>query len=358
MKAIILAGGSGTRLWPLSRQNNPKQAQPFLDNDTMLQKTYRRLRSGFAAADIYVATANEYSGIVREQLPELPAENIFSEPYKRDTAAAIGLAATYFYFRNPQEIIITVHADHFIDDENLYIHSLTTAGRLITKYPERGGLIGVQPTSPETGYGYIKINSQFLIFEQNKIFNIEKFVEKPDEKTARGYVSTWGYLWNPGYFIWRVDTLLAQYKKYLPEMYASFARINRALGTKQEAVAIASEFKRMQPVAIEYGILEKADNLIVLPAAFVFTDIGSWRTVKNILAKNTADNIIKGKVAALDSADNLIYNFTNKAMAVAGLNRMIIVSTEDAVLICHQDKTQEVKKLVEKLKEMGLEKYL
>ncbi|OGF27003.1 hypothetical protein A2242_02925 [Candidatus Falkowbacteria bacterium RIFOXYA2_FULL_47_9] len=358
MKVVILAGGAGTRLWPLSRKNNPKQAQPFLDNDTLLQKTYRRLQKGFAVGDIYVATTQDYVSIVREQLPQLPTQNIFAEPRKRDTAAAIGLAATFFYFRNPHEVMLTVHADHYIDNEELYVKTLQAAGRLITAYPERGGLIGTQPTYPETGYGYIKINSQFTSFENYKIFNIESFIEKPDKDAARRYVSQWGYLWNPGYFIWRVDTLLAQYKKYLPDMYRSFAAINRALETKQQTKIIAREFEKFQPRAIEYGILEKADTLIVMPAAFGFTDIGNWRTVKNVLTKTAGENIIKGKSLVVDSSNNLIYNFTERVVSAAGLHDMIVVVTEDAMLVCHQDNAHAVKDIVKKLDEAGLEKYL
>jgi mannose-1-phosphate guanylyltransferase len=358
MKVVILAGGSGTRLWPLSRKNNPKQAQPFLDSDTLLQKTYRRLQSGFAVRDIYVATARDYVAFVREQLPQLPAENIFAEPCRRDTAAAIGLAATFFYFRNPREVMLTVQADHYIDNEVLYIHTLQAAGRLIAAYPTRGGLIGIQPAYPETGYGYIKLNSQFAVFEKYKIFKIEKFIEKPNADIARRYVSQWGYLWNPGYFIWRVDTLLAQYKQFLPDMYRGLAAINRALGTVRQAETIARVFADCKPCAIEYGILEKAKNLIVMPAAFSFTDIGNWRTVKNVLAKTNGENIIKGKSLVVDSANNLIYNFTERIVSAAGLRDMIVVVTEDAVLVCHQDNAHAVKDIVKKMEEQGLEKYL
>jgi len=358
MKVVILAGGAGTRLWPLSRKNNPKQAQPFLDNDTLLQKTYRRLQAGFAVCDIYVATAQDYVSFVRAQLPQLPAQNIFAEPCQRDTAAAIGLAATFFYFRNPREVMLTVHADHYVDDEALYVKTLQAAGRLITAHPERGGLIGIQPAYPEIGYGYIKLNSQFATFENYKIFNIAKFIEKPDADAARRYVSQWGYLWNPGYFIWRVDTLLAQYQKFLPNMYRGFAAINRALGTKQQTEIIARIFKTFSSRAIEYGILEKADNLIVMPAEFHFTDIGNWRTVKNVLTKNKGDNIIKGQSLVVDSANNLIYNFTKRIVSAAGLRDMIVVVTEDAMLVCHQDNAHAVKDIVKKLAEQGLEKYL
>ncbi|MFA5317913.1 MAG: mannose-1-phosphate guanylyltransferase [Patescibacteria group bacterium] len=357
MKIVILAGGSGSRLWPVSRKNNPKQVQPFLDDDTMLQKTYKRLRRGFNVDDIFIATAESYIAITKKQLPELPQKNIISEPYKRDTAAAIGLAAIFFYFRNPNEIIITVHADHYIDDEEEYIKTLKLAGKLAEINPGRGVLIGVRPAYPETGFGYIKINGQFFSLNDRKIFTVEEFIEKPNSEKAKNYISKWEYLWNPGYFIWRVDTLLAQYKKHLPEMYKSLVEINRALETKNEKKVIDSEFKKITPKAFDYGILEKADNLLVVPTDFVFTDIGNWRTAKRVLSGNKK-NAIKGKVIELDSSNNLIYNFTNRPLTCAGLKDMIIVAVEDATLVCHQDSAQDVKKIVEKLKEAGLEKYL
>jgi len=358
MKIVILAGGSGTRLWPVSRKNNPKQVQPFLDDDTLLQKTYNRLRRGFDSHDIYVSTMEKYLPSVYEQLPQLPKANIISEPCKRDTAAAIGLAATKFYFRNPCEVMVTVHGDHYVDNEENYLQTLKLAIEAAQKYPQRGFLIGVKPSYPETGFGYIKMNSQFVSLRGGKIFNIDKFVEKPDLATAQKYISQWEYLWNPGYFIWRVDTLLAQYKRYLPDTYRVFCDINRALGTAAETAVVSEKFTQINPVAFDYGILERADNLAVIPADFNFTDIGNWRTVKDVLLLDKNDNITKGKTVVLDSFNNLIYNFTNNVVSVAGLKDMIVVAVSDATLICHQDDAQGVKKIVEKLERMGWEEYL
>ena len=358
MKIVILAGGSGTRLWPLSRKNNPKQVQPFLDNDTLLQKTYARLRKGFSADEIYIATVSDYAVSAAEQLPGLPKRHIATEPCKKDTAAAIGLMATKFYFYNPREIMITVNADHYINDEDAYIKTLRLAARVITDNPERGGLVGVSPAYPEPGYGYIKKGGQFTAFENQGIFHIDTFVEKPKLETAKKYTTQAGYMWNPGYFIWRVDTLLKQYKNYLPDMYRSFVAINRSLGTAGEQKIIESEYNNIKPISFDYGILEKARNLVIIPADFSFVDIGNWRAVKDVLSKNKSDNITKGKPVILDSAGNLIYNFTKRALAVAGLRDMIVVMTEESTLICHQESAQGVKEIVQKLKDRGLEKYL
>jgi len=358
MKIVILAGGSGTRLWPVSRKNNPKQAQPFLDDDTLLQKTYTRLKNGFDVKDIYVSTMADYVKSVFAQLPELPKTNIIAEPCKRDTAAAIGLAAVRFYFYNPREIIVTVHSDHYIDDEKKYLDTLKFAVEAVKRNAKFGFLIGVKPTYPETGFGYIKMNGQVVADGKNKIFKIDKFIEKPDLRNAMKYVSGWEYLWNPGYFIWRADTLLAQYKKYLPDMYREFSKINRALDTKMEQAVINESFAGIKPIAFDYGILERADNLAVIPSDFVFTDIGNWRTVKDVLLNNKKDNVIKGKVIELDSSNNLIYNFTSNIIGISGLKDMIIVATNDATLVCHQDDVQGVKKITEQLEKKGFNQYL
>ncbi|MEK7067669.1 MAG: sugar phosphate nucleotidyltransferase, partial [Patescibacteria group bacterium] len=183
------------------------------------------------------------------------------------------------------------------------------------------------------------------------------FVEKPDLTTARQYVSQWQYLWNPGYFIWRVDTLLRQYRQLLPEQYQAFVKINRAFGTPQESAVLTREFTNIKPIAFDYGILERAKNLVVLPADFVFIDIGNWRTVKDILTSSGATTS-KGQVISLDSANNLIYNFSKRPIACAGIRDTIIIATDDITLICHQDSAQEVKKIVQQFKEMGQEEYL
>jgi len=322
-----------------------------------LQITYRRLLAGFGRENIFIATGEQYVPEVKQQLPDVPEKNIIGEPCKRDTAAAVGLAATRFFFRNPKEIIATVHADHFIDNESEYLQVLKRAGEVVQKNPERGVLVGVKPTSPETKFGYIKMNGQFFTQGKQKVFLVERFVEKPALEQAKQYVSQWQYLWNPGYFIWRVDTLLKQYKTNLPQHYQSFVRINRALGTLQEQKTIRREFNKLQPVAFDYGILEKANNLLVLPSDFVFIDVGNWRIVKEILSKQGAPTS-QGEVVSVDSSDNLIYNFTNRPIACAGLKNIIIIATDDATLICHQDNAEDVKKVVEKLKEIGKEECL
>jgi len=358
MKLIILAGGTGTRLWPVSRQNNPKQVQPFVDDDTLLQKTYQRLRAGFSARDIFIVTGNKYLPSIKEQLPELDNSNYIIEPMRRNTAAAIGLAATYFYYRNPKEIIAVISSDHFVRDEKEYLRVIKTTEEIIKQKPDHGILIGLKPLYPETGYGYIKMNDYKFSVGRDNVFHVDQFIEKPDLVQAQEYIERWEYLWNPGYFVWRVDTLLEQYKKYLPDTYRQLAEINRRFNTPQERAAIEKAFIKIKPISIDYGIMEKADNLLVMPADFGFADIGNWRTIKDVLQNGQKKTISKGLVIEVDSSDNLIYNFSGKALAAAGVKNTIIIATDDSILICHQDSAQDVKKITEKLKEMELERYL
>lgn len=357
MKLVILAGGSGTRLWPVSRNNTPKQVQPFVDNDTLLQKTYRRLRAGFAAEDIYIVTGRAHAEAVAAQLPELDSRRLILEPARRDTAAAIGLAAVRIAHEDPQAVIVNVHSDHFITDESEYLRMLKQAEAAAQHSPECGILIGIKPTYPETGYGYIKMDGQVFSLGKDEVFRVAQFVEKPDAARAAEYIKKWGYLWNPGYFTWRVDTLLAQYRRFLPQMHERLTAIQAAIGTPAEAAVTEREFLAIEPVAIDYGIIERADNLLVLPADFGFTDIGHWRAIKDIVGDGVR-NVTKGVAICVDSSNNLVYNFTQKPVALAGVHDMIVVATDDALLVCHPDGAQAVKKVVEELKARNLEEYL
>lgn len=358
MKLIILAGGSGTRLWPVSRKNSPKQTQPILGEETLLQRTYSRLRAGFHARDIYLATNEAQAKLIRKQIKELPLKNYVIEPARRDTAAAIGLALIKIYKQDPEAIIININSDHYVKNEKRYLEIIKLAEKAIESAPHYGVLIGVNPTYPETGYGYIKMGDEAGVFGGVKIFSIAEFKEKPSLEKAREYCEKWEYLWNIGCFAWRADTLLALYKKYLPATYRSLMKIHGALGTGREKAVIKKEFLKIRPISMDYGIVEKAERLFVIPADFGWADVGHWRTVKDVLAAKAEDSITKGKVVQIDGRGNLVYSYSGKLIALAGVENMVVIETKDAILVCPAAKAQDVKKLVEKLKEEGLEEYL
>ncbi len=358
MNIVILAGGGGTRLWPVSRKKNPKQAQPFIGSKTLLQVTYARQRKGFKPSDIFISSNFSQYKLIHSQLPQVPRRNFVLETAKRDTAPAIGLAATYIHKRSPQEIMMSVGSDHYIENEKEYLRLIRLAERTIRQYPEYSLLIGVRPSYPETGYGYIKINKLFQQVGDTEIFYGQRFVEKPDLATAKRYVKQWDYLWNTNMFCWRVDTLLGMFQKYLPQHYASLMRIHDAIGTKRERAVVTREFNNMQAISIDYGIMEKISKLLVIPASFDWADVGHWRTVKDVLSQKETDNITRGLHISHDSSGNLIYSYTGRVVATAGLHDMIVIDTDDALLVCPRDRAQDVKKIVEQLAKKKLDKYL
>ncbi|MFA6098643.1 MAG: sugar phosphate nucleotidyltransferase [Patescibacteria group bacterium] len=358
MKIMILAGGGGTRLWPVSRKNRPKQIQPFIGNKTLLQLTYNRIRTGFLPKDIFISSNIKQKNFIQNQIPGLPKVNYILEPAKKDTAAAIGLAAVYLAKKNPQEVMMMANSDGYIKNIKEYIRLLRLAEKIVSKNPEQTLLLGIRPTYPETGYGYIKINKLFRQAGNDEIFYGEKFIEKPDLPTAKKYMKRWDYLWNPAMFCWRVDYLLSLFKKYLPQHYQILMKIHSAIGTSRENQVLIKEFAKIKPISIDYGIMEKTKKIIVIPADFDWTDIGHWRAVKDVLANNEKDNVIKGQAITVDSENNLIYGYSGRLIATAGVKDMIIIDMEDCVLVCPKEKAQDVKKIVEKLEKHRIKKLL
>jgi len=360
MKIVILAGGGGTRLWPVSRKNKPKQIQPFIGNKTLLQKTFERLRSGFKLDDILVSANARHYSLIHKQIPALPKKNYILEPEKKDTAAAIGLVAAYLAKQNPKEVFLTANADHYIKNVKEYIRIIKLIGKVVKDNPAATGLVGIKPTYPETEYGYIKINKLFGQIGNDEIFYGEKFIEKPDFITAKKYFKAWDYLWNPAMFCWRADYLLSLFKKHLPKHYLHLNKIQKAVGTKSEKSVLNREFKKIKPsISIDYGIMEKIKKMLVVPADFDWVDVGHWRTVKDVLSQKKDDNVIKGKYVGHDSKGNLIYSYSGKLIATAGVENMVIIDTEDCLLVCPKNRAHEIKKIVEELKKRkDYQKYL
>lgn len=266
---IIMAGGVGTRLWPISRKSKPKQVYPLIDEETLLQKTWKRLRSGFSARSIFVSTNASLQNEVLRQLFDLKKENLVLEPARRGTAPALGLALLELAKRDPKGTFVFVNADNFVRKDEEFLRLLRVAERVIKQKPEHTLLIGVNPTYPEVGYGYIKMGASVLELGRDKVFSVESFVEKPDLKTARKFLRRWEYLWNPTLIVARVDHFLGLYKKHLPKMWRQLQR---------------GEFTKIKAETIDYGILEKEKNMLTLPGNFGWTDVGHWRAVHEILA--------------------------------------------------------------------------
>ncbi|RJO59485.1 mannose-1-phosphate guanylyltransferase [Candidatus Parcubacteria bacterium] len=357
MYALILAGGGGTRLWPVSRSQNPKQFQPFFGRHTLLQKTYLRAKKGFSIQKIFISTNLKQQRLIQKQLPNFPLKNFILEPEKRDTGPALGLAAAFLHKLDPKSIFFTANVDHYVEKEREFHRAIKLAENIVQQHPKAVALLGVNPSYPETGYGYIKMGKPAFRIDGHEVFQVEKFVEKPDLATAKEYLKSWEYLWNPAIFVWHSATLLDLFKKHLPGHYRVLMRIQQALFTPKQTQVIRKEYPKMRPISIDYGIIEKTKNMLVLPVDLGWADIGHWRTVRDVLQKKPGQNVIRGR--HFGSAENsLIYGYTKRAITTSGVKDLIIVDTEDALLVCPAGSAQDVKKIVEELKAKKLKKLL
>ncbi len=239
-----------------------------------------------------------------------------------------------------------------------YLAKIKLVDKIILANPGSGVLIGLKPTYPETGYGYIKMKEQVAVFDGVDVFSIDAFKEKPDLETAKLYFEQWEYLWNLGCFAWRADRFFALYEEFLPEIYKHLKTIQTAIGTPEELEVLQAEFSAIEPMAVEYGIIEKASELLVIPADFGWYDIGHWSTVKDVMTEVEGQNVTKGKVINVGSKNNLAYSYSGKVIALVGVDNLLIVEHGDTILVCDKDKAQDVKKVVEELKAQGLNEYI
>ena len=354
MYALLMAGGSGTRLWPVSRKSSPKQLLKLVDNKTLLENTFDRLSKGFLNNKIFIATTKQHAAAVAKQLPKVPKANFSIEPMLKDRGPAIALAALLIYHRDPEACFVTAWADHYIDNEKSYFATLKIADIFLKKHPEYFLTIGVKPTYPHTGLGYIG-QGKILTPPIREVIN---YKEKPDLKTAEKFFKSDNYLWNTGYFVCRADTLLKLYQKHQPKIYKVLMKIKPFIGTNKQQVAINKFYPLMPHADIEKGLVEKLNKVAVVPAAFNWADIGSWKIIKEVLSEDY-ENLTKGNVSLHNTNKSLIYNYENKLVAVVGLDDLIVVNTKDALLIAPKNKSEEIKQLVKKLqKDKNLKKYL
>ncbi len=359
MRAVILAGGGGTRLWPVSRKRTPKQVQSFMGGKTLLQATYDRLRRAFSPEHIYISSNIHYLSYLQKQLPRVHRRQYILEPVKRDTAPAIGLAAVTIAKRFPKETMFIANSDYYIKNVLEFARYIKLSDRALRRKPNYTVLVGLKPTYPETGLGYVKISKVAFEIGEQEVFYGERFIEKPDLKTAKQYFERWDYLWNTAMFSWRVDHLLELFRKHLPRHFTSLMKIKDSLGTKREASVVRREFHSMPAISIDYGMMEKTKQMLVLPADFDWVDIGHWRTVQEVLAEKKGKSVVAaGRHVSIDSRGNYIYSASGKLIATISVQNMIIVETEDAILVCPRDKAQDVKQLVALLEKRGLKKYV
>lgn len=353
-----MAGGSGTRLWPVSRKNSPKQGQPFGDDETLLQKTFRRLRRGWPTTDIFVSTNQDQYHALHQQLRSLPKKQFILETAKRETAPAIGLAAAYLHRRHPHEVMFTANSDAYLKEVGAYVRVVKHAGKIVQRYPDKTTLIGIKPRFADTGLGYIKLKKQVDTIDGHDVFSVDRFVEKPDAQTAARYVADWKYLWNPAMFVFRVDAMLEKFRRWLPSSYKLLQRIESSIGTSKEQSTVKRLFPKMQKISIDYAIMERDKHMLVIPANLTWADIGSWGAIYDMLVEHDGHNVAKGRHILHDSHGNLIFSYSGKMVATAGLHNMIIVETSDAILVCPRHRAHDVKHVVAELERQGLTRYL
>lgn len=350
MKAVILAGGSGTRLWPLSRQHKPKQFHSLVGPKTLFQETIDRL-DFLPKKDIFISTNQEYLPFVQAQAPDIPKANIIIEPALRDTAACIGYAAIYIGKKYPNEVMSVIYSDHLIQKKAEFIKKLKVAENL-ARQKNTLNIIEVKAKYPNTHLGYVKIGKMLTAKNGVEIYEFKQFIEKPNLKTATKFLTSFKYLWNTGYYIWKIDTILKQYKKHAPKTYQILKELQKTIGTPQHAKALAAKYPILEKISIDYAIMEKVDPKIVriIPADLGWNDIGTFSSLHEELTATSKHNLTKGPSLNIDSTGCLIYNYTPQLITTIGLKNLHIIATKDAILICPKDKNQEVKKIVEELK--------
>jgi mannose-1-phosphate guanylyltransferase len=356
--AVIMAGGGGTRLWPLSRRSRPKQLLSLFDDRSLFQIAVSRLEGLFSFERILVVTVEAQAAMLRAQVPEIPAENYIIEPLPRGTASVVGLAAIALRQRDPQAVMAILTSDHYMGNEYRFrillesAHAVAQDGYLVT--------LGIEPTFPATGYGYIQRGEFLGRFQKLDVYKVQRFKEKPTEDAAKEMLRSGDHAWNSGMFAWRVDTILEEFKRQMPQLDQALAEIDQAWNTSERLDVINRLWPEVKNETIDYGIMEGAQNVAVIPAAGLgWSDVGSWDSLFDVLPGNQQGNIvIGGEHIEIDTQNSLIYvNQPHRLIVTIGVEDLVVVDTGDVLLVCRKDQAQKVRQVVDQLKESG-QKYI
>lgn len=356
---IIMAGGVGARFWPLSRERKPKQFLSIFGNESLIGMTFNRLRKIIDAENIYVVTNEIQKQEILDQLSDLREENIIAEPIGRNTAPCIGLAALHIRKIDPDATMVVLPADHLIQNVNEFIRVLKDAVT-IADQSRHLVTIGIQPTRPETGYGYIQFieeNEKKNPYVTKGAYRVKTFAEKPNLSTAERFLESGDFLWNSGMFIWKVESILEEIENLLPDLYDGLDSIDKSIGTDDYAVILDQVYRMIRGISIDYGVMEKAEGVYVLRGEFGWSDVGSWDEVYRVSGKDNQDNAVHGRVIARNSKNNLLHA-NSRTIATFGVDDLIVIETDDAVLVCKRGESQNVKEVVDYIRRKHIDDLL
>ncbi|GAB4575060.1 MAG: mannose-1-phosphate guanylyltransferase [Anaerolineae bacterium] len=356
--ALIMAGGGGTRLWPLSRQKTPKQVLPLVDDEqSMFEMTVRRLQPWLSPDHVYVVTGQDMVEQLRADVPEIPAENFIIEPFGRNSGPAAALGTLAIMARDPEAVIATLPADHFIANTERFRQVLAAACTLARR--NTIVTLGISPSRPATEFGYIKRGGSLGVIDGFECYQAENFTEKPNFERAIAFLKTGLYSWNSGMFIWPGQLLLDEFKRQQPAMYELFEAIRPHIGKPDFVTAITPIWQQMPSISLDYAVMEHAASIAVIPVDIGWSDVGSWDALYEVLPSDTNGNIAHGKHRDhihLDTEETLVVS--NRMVVTIGVNQLVVIDTEDVLMICHKDRVQDVREVVRLLREQGAESYL
>lgn len=352
MKIVIFAGGVGTRLWPLSRKHTPKQFEKIVGDKSMLQIAVSKLFPEFKWEEVYISTGGKYKEIVREQLPQLPQENIIVEPEMRDVGPAVGLITSLFAKQDPDEpFALLWGSDHLVKNEELFRQVLRTAEKIVLKDAEKIVFIGQKPRFASQNLGYIEFGKQIEKIDGNSVFSFTGFKYRPQLSLAEKFLKDGHHSWNLGYFVTTPKFLWKLFEEFSPELYSQLKEIQKSYGTPAYAKVLAKIYPTIEKISFDNAILEKLDpsKAMVISVDIGWSDIGAWEALKEALSEKEEENVTKGKVLLEDSSDTLVFNFTDQLTVGIDLESMLVINTGDVLLVCPKDSVPKIKKLVESL---------
>jgi mannose-1-phosphate guanylyltransferase len=353
---VIMAGGQGTRFWPRSRRQRPKQLLNIVGETTMLEQTVARLSPLVPTERIVVVAGRAYHDLIRDSLPQLPDANFLFEPIGRNTAACVAWAALWVQQRAPDTVMAVLPADHLIRNEPEFLRVLTVAAQAAQPF-NRLVTLGIQPTHPETGYGYIRVGEDGHRIDGRDVYRVAQFVEKPSRQKAEQFLAEGKYFWNSGMFIWRAASIWYEISRYLPQLTRELEAIRQATTADELTTVLDAVYPRLPSVSIDVGVMERAQDVWVVPADIGWSDVGSWRALSELLTPDTQGNVVIGNLRGIDTNGCFIYS-PQKLVATIGITDLVVIETDDVVLICPKDRDQDVRKLVELLEREGRQDLL